>query len=183
MNGTVMPTRLPEVLVITPPIYQDYRGYFFESFHQDSFTKITGVKACFVQDNQSLSSRHVLRGLHFQNKHPQGKLVRVIFGKIFDVAVDLRFSSPTFGQWVGVLLSSCQQQQLWIPPGFAHGFMVLSRHALCLYKTTAYWDPEDQHCIIWSDPDINIAWPPHRPLLSLQDQCGLTLQAWMKQYG
>lgn len=183
MNGTVIPTRLPEVLVITPPIYQDDRGYFFESFHQASFANMTGINACFVQDNQSLSDRHVLRGLHFQKKHPQGKLVRVIFGKIFDVAVDLRFSSPTFGQWVGVLLSSRQQQQLWIPPGFAHGFMVLSRHALCLYKTTAYWDPEDQHCIIWSDPDINIAWPPYRPLLSLQDQCGLTLKAWMKQHG
>lgn len=183
MDATVTATLLPEVLIIQPAIHQDHRGYVFESFNQASFIKMTGIKSDFVQDNHSLSQRHVLRGLHCQVKHPQGKLIRVVEGTIFDVAVDIRPASPRFGQWVSVALSADNQKQLWVPAGFAHGFMTLSDQAQCLYKTTDYWYADDQCSIIWNDPDINVTWPNTTPILSTRDQQGISLQQWRHQHG
>jgi dTDP-4-dehydrorhamnose 3,5-epimerase len=170
----IIATNISDVLVIEPVIFGDERGFFFESFNQRNFGKATGVHTDFVQDNHSRSGRGVLRGLHYQVKNPQGKLVRVVRGAVFDVAVDIRLGSPTFGQWFGLELSEHNQKQLWIPPGLAHGFLVLSESADFLYKTTEYYAPENERCIIWNDPDLDIAWPDvgSAPKLSIKDQNG-----------
>jgi dTDP-4-dehydrorhamnose 3,5-epimerase len=166
----VTPTTIPEVLVIEPKVFGDDRGFFFESFNAMAFKQATGLRCEFVQDNHSKSIKNVLRGLHYQIMQPQGKLVRVIQGEVFDVAVDLRKSSLTFGRWVGMRLSAENKQQLWIPEGFAHGFLVLSETAEFLYKTTAYYAPEHERSLLWSDPDIDIAWPLlEEPLLAAKD--------------
>jgi dTDP-4-dehydrorhamnose 3,5-epimerase len=168
-------TSIPDVLIIEPTVFGDDRGYFFESFNERRFAEITGsaIVPRFVQDNHSRSAKNVLRGLHYQIRQPQGKLVRVVTGEVFDVAVDIRKSSPTFGRWVGVVLSAENKRQLWIPEGFAHGFVVTSDSAECLYKTTDYWAPEHERYILWSDPDIGIAWPIEAaPTLSAKDQNG-----------
>jgi dTDP-4-dehydrorhamnose 3,5-epimerase len=150
---------IPEVILFEPKVFGDDRGFFFESFNDRVFEEATGLKRNFVQDNHSLSAKNVLRGLHCQIKQPQGKLVRVITGEVFDVAVDIRTSSPTFGQWVGVTLSAENKRQLWVPEGFAHGFLVVSDVAEFLYKTTDYWYPEYERSIVWNDPDLAIEWP------------------------
>ncbi|HSI52480.1 MAG: dTDP-4-dehydrorhamnose 3,5-epimerase [Ramlibacter sp.] len=155
----VIPTSLPEVLIIEPRVFGDERGFFMESFNQSAFEKATGVTANFVQDNHSRSAHGVLRGLHYQIRQAQGKLVRVTSGRVFDVAVDMRRSSPRFGQWAGVELSAENKRQLWVPPGFAHGFVVLSDSADFLYKTTDYYAPEFERAVAWNDPRIAIAWP------------------------
>ena len=170
MNLNVVPTAIPEVLILEPKVFGDDRGFFFESFNARAFEQATGVKRTFVQDNHSRSSRNVLRGLHYQIQHPQGKLVRVTIGEVFDVAVDLRKSSPTFGKWVGVVLSAENNRQLWVPEGFAHGFVVTSDYAEFLYKTTDYRYAEHERGIAWNDPDIGIIWPEiGTPLLSAKD--------------
>ena len=174
----VIPTALPEVLIVEPKVFGDARGFFFESFNQRVFQEKTGLNLEFVQDNHSRSSQGVLRGLHYQIQQPQGKLVRVALGSVFDVAVDIRRSSPRFGQWVGVELSEDNQRQMWSPPGFAHGFVVTSESADFLYKTTDYYAPEHERCILWSDSQINIHWPQLNHLkLSAKDQAGLSLSA------
>ena len=155
----VIPTSIAEVMIIEPKVFGDERGFFYESFNQKTFNETTGSHYQFVQDNHSRSSKGVLRGLHYQIEQPQGKLVRVVRGAVFDVAVDIRKSSPTFGQWVGVELSEDNHKQLWIPAGFAHGFLVLSDSADFLYKTTDYYAPQHERCIAWNDPEINIQWP------------------------
>ena len=164
---------IPEVVLIEPKVFGDARGFFFESFNQKAFNEATGTNHAFVQDNHSRSSRGVLRGLHYQIQQPQGKLVRVARGAVFDVAVDIRRSSPTFGQWVGAELTEDNQHQLWVPPGFAHGFVVLSESADFLYKTTDYYAPQHERCIAWNDPSIGISWPAlaqgQQPLLSAKD--------------
>lgn len=168
---------IPEVIVFIPKTFGDDRGFFFESFHQAQFEKAIGKKITFVQDNHSRSVKNVLRGLHYQIQQPQGKLVRVAQGEIFDVAVDMRASSPTFGQWVGERLSAENKHQLWIPEGFAHGFVVLSDTAEVLYKTTQYWAPEYERCLAWNDEKIQIAWPfDNQPLLSIKDAQGVFLE-------
>ncbi len=168
---------IPDVVLIEPKVFGDARGFFYESFNQRAFNEATGTDHSFVQDNHSRSSRGVLRGLHYQIRQPQGKLVRVVQGAVFDVAVDIRKSSPTFGQWVGEELSADNHRQLWVPPGFAHGFMVLSATAEFLYKTTDYYAPQYERCIAWNDPDLAIAWPDvgRAPLLSGKDQLGQSL--------
>ncbi|MDF3036059.1 MAG: dTDP-4-dehydrorhamnose 3,5-epimerase [Paucimonas sp.] len=168
----VIPTALEGVLIIEPRVFGDDRGFFFESFNEVRFRELTGVSAAFVQDNHSKSMRNVLRGLHYQIRQPQGKLVRVVAGEVFDVAVDLRKGSPTFGKWEGVILSAGNKRQLWIPEGFAHGFIVTSDSAEFLYKTTDYWAPEHERSILWNDPDLAIAWPQGmgEPLLSEKDR-------------
>ena len=169
----VTPTSIPDVLVIEPKVFGDARGFFYESFNQKAFNQATGLNLNFVQDNHSRSSKGVLRGLHYQIQQPQGKLVRVVRGAVFDVAVDIRKSSPTFGQWVGMELSEENHKQLWIPAGFAHGFMVTSEMAEFLYKTTDYYAPEQERCIAWDDPDIGIQWPSGvNPQLSAKDLAG-----------
>jgi len=173
----VMKTDIPEVLIIEPQVFGDERGFFFESFNQRAWEETTGLRTEFVQDNHSRSARNVLRGLHYQIRHPQGKLVRVIAGEVFDVAVDIRKSSPTFGKWVGAFLSSGDKRQFWVPPGFAHGFVVLSNFAEFLYKTTDYWYPEHERTIAWNDPDLAIEWPiDGEPLLSRKDAEGKTFR-------
>lgn len=167
----VTPTRIPDVLVIEPKLFGDARGFFLESFNQAAFHAGTGLDVTFVQDNHSRSTRGVLRGLHYQLHQPQGKLVRVVRGAVFDVAVDIRRGSPTFGLWAGTELSEDNHRQLWIPPGLAHGFLVLSESADFLYKTTAYYAPQHERAIVWNDPDIGIEWPlAESPLLSSKDQ-------------
>lgn len=176
MPYTVTPTAIPEVLVLEPKVFGDARGFFFESFNQRDFEQATGVKATFVQDNHSKSAKGVLRGLHYQLQHPQGKLVRVVQGEVFDVAVDLRRSSPTFGKWVGEVLSADNKKQLWVPPGFAHGFLVLSETAEFLYKTTDYWYPEHERSLLWNDSQVGITWPlDGQPLLAAKDAAALEL--------
>lgn len=166
----ITPTRIPDVLVLEPEVFHDARGFFCESFNQREFDAATGTRFTFVQDNHSRSGRNVLRGLHYQIRQPQGKLVRVVHGAVFDVAVDLRRSSATFGRWVGTELSAGNRKQLWIPPGFAHGFLVLSAAADSLYKTTDYHAPQHERCIRWDDPALAIAWPLQQPpLLSERD--------------
>jgi dTDP-4-dehydrorhamnose 3,5-epimerase len=167
-------TPLDGVLVLEPKVFGDARGFFFESFNAHHFETVTGVHNGFVQDNHSRSARGVLRGLHYQIRQPQGKLVRVVSGEVFDVAVDLRRSSPTFGKWFGDRLSAENKRQLWIPAGFAHGFVVLSESADFLYKTTDYWAPEHERCIAWNDPDLAINWPLDgmTPLVSAKDAQG-----------
>lgn len=169
----VISTKIPDVLVIEPSAFDDERGFFFESYNKKLFSAATGVQAQFVQDNHSCSRRHVLRGLHYQIQQPQGKLVRVVVGEVFDVAVDLRRSSPSLGCWIGYHLSAENKHQLWIPVGFAHGFLVLSEYAEFLYKTTDYYAPEQERCIRWDDPDLAIVWPLEDvPLISVKDQAG-----------
>ena len=173
---------IPDVVLIEPKVFGDARGFFFESFNQKAFNEATGTHFQFVQDNHSRSGRGVLRGLHYQVQQPQGKLVRVARGAVFDVAVDIRKSSATFGQWVGVELSEDNHRQLWVPAGFAHGFLVLSESADFLYKTTDYYAPEHERCIAWDDPAIGIDWPlaAHgiaAPLLSDKDRAGVPLAA------
>jgi dTDP-4-dehydrorhamnose 3,5-epimerase len=173
----VIPTVILEVLVIEPRIFSDARGFFYESFNERDFSEAIGVKTAFVQDNHSRSNKAVLRGLHYQVRKPQGKLVRVVRGAVFDVAVDIRRSSPTFGQWAGAELTEDNHKQFWVPAGFAHGFLVLSDTADFLYKTTDYYSAEDERCIAWNDPDLAIQWPLAAldglgPLLSVKDQQG-----------
>jgi dTDP-4-dehydrorhamnose 3,5-epimerase len=166
---------IPDVLLLEPSIFGDDRGFFFESFNERSFEQLTGQQVRFVQDNHSRSMQRVLRGLHYQIHHPQGKLIRVISGEIFDVAVDIRRHSSTFGHWVGERLSATNAKQLWIPEGFAHGFLVLSEHAEVLYKTSNYWSPQHECCIAWNDETLGILWPlEDDPILSKKDQNGLS---------
>lgn len=172
----VIPTAIPDVLIIEPKVFGDERGFFFESFNSLAFSQATGLTHNFVQDNHSRSGRGVLRGLHYQFKQPQGKLVRVVRGAVFDVAVDIRKSSPTFGQWVGVELTEHNHRQLWVPPGLAHGFLVTSESADFLYKTTDYYAPEHERCLLWNDPAIGIEWPlDGEPQLSAKDKVGQRL--------
>ena len=171
------PTRIPDVLLIEPKIFGDDRGFFFESFNRRAFHEATGLDVDFVQDNHSKSARNVLRGLHYQLAQSQGKLVRVTQGEVFDVAVDIRHGSPTYGQWVGEILSAENKKQLWIPAGLAHGFVVLSETAEFLYKTTDYYAPQHERCIAWNDPDLAIAWPIEgQPLLSAKDAAGIAFR-------
>lgn len=171
------PTAIADVLIIEPRVFGDARGFFFESFNKKAFAQVTGLDVEFVQDNHSRSARGVLRGLHYQIEQPQGKLVRVVRGAVFDVAVDLRTSSATFGQWVGAELSEENQRQMWVPPGFAHGFLTLSESADFLYKTTDYYAPQFECCIAWDDPALAIAWPlaGQGPQVSAKDRAGVLL--------
>lgn len=170
----ITPSSIPEVLIVEPTVFGDDRGFFYESFNQKLWDEAVGGNTVFVQDNHSRSARNVLRGLHYQIRHPQGKLVRVTVGEVFDVAVDLREKSATFGEWVGVTLSAANKRQLWVPEGFAHGFVVLSEAAEFLYKTTDYWYPEFERSIIWNDPELAIQWPLEgEPLLAKKDAAGL----------
>ena len=187
MPYTVTPTTLPEVLILEPKVFGDARGFFFESFNQRDFSNATGLDVQFVQDNHSRSVKGVLRGLHYQIQHPQGKLVRVTHGAVFDVVVDMRRSSPRFGQWAGVALTADNFRQLWVPPGFAHGFVVTSESAEFLYKTTDYWYPEHERSLLWNDPALGIDWPlQEAPQLATKDAAAKTLaqadifetQAW-----
>lgn len=169
----VTKTAIPEVLIVEPTVFGDERGFFFESFNQQAWLEKTGLTRTFVQDNHSRSVQGVLRGLHYQIEQAQGKLVRVVAGEVYDVAVDIRKSSPTFGKWVGVHLSEQNKKQLWVPEGFAHGFFVLSEVAEFLYRTTDYYAPEHERCIIWNDPDLAIDWPGDvQPRLSEKDALG-----------
>ena len=173
----IVTTEIADVLIIEPKVFGDERGFFFESFNQRRFNELTGTNLQFVQDNHSRSAKNVLRGLHYQIQQPQGKLVRVVQGSVYDVAVDIRRSSATFGQHVGVELSAENKRKLWVPPGFAHGFVVLSDTAEFLYKTTDYWAPEFERSIAWNDPAINIQWPIQgEPSLSAKDQQGKSLK-------
>lgn len=172
----VTATAIPDVLVLEPRVFEDNRGFFLESYNQKRFDDAVGRNVHFLQDNHSRSVRHVLRGLHYQIHQPQGKLVHVIAGEVFDVAVDLRRSSPTFGKFVSMVLSAANKKQLWIPEGFAHGFLVLSEAAEFLYKTADYYSPQDERCVIWNDPTIGIDWPKDgKPILSAKDLLGLPL--------
>lgn len=172
----VHPTSIPDLLVIEPTVFGDERGFFYESFNARRFLELSGIDAVFVQDNHSKSAKNVLRGLHYQISQPQGKLVRVTSGAVFDVAVDLRRSSPTFGRWEGLELSAENKRQLWIPPGFAHGFVVTSESAEFLYKTTDYWAPQYERSLLWNDPALGIVWPlDGAPLLSGKDVQGQLL--------
>lgn len=176
MPYTVAPTELPEVLILEPKVFADPRGFVFESFNAREFARATGLSRTFVQDNHSRSAGGVLRGLHYQIQQPQGKLVRVLAGAIFDVAVDLRRSSPTFGRWTGVCLSAEDRRQLWIPEGFGHGFLVTSESAEVLYKVTEYWAPEHERSVRWDDPTIGIAWPhAGEPLIAAKDAAACRL--------
>ena len=169
----IISTTIPDVLILEPRVFGDERGFFFESFNERTWLDLTGLETRFVQHNHSRSAQYVLRGLHYQIQHPQGKLVRVIAGEVFDVAVDIRRSSPTFGHCFGTLLSAGNKRQMWVPSGFAHGFCVTSDHAEFLYLTTDYWAPEHERCIAWNDPDLAIAWPvTASPLVSAKDQQG-----------
>ncbi|MDO9597639.1 MAG: dTDP-4-dehydrorhamnose 3,5-epimerase [Azoarcus sp.] len=172
----VIPTSIPDVLILAPKVFGDSRGFFLESFNARAFREATELDVSFVQDNHSRSGKGVLRGLHYQLQQPQGKLVRVVRGRVFDVAVDVRRSSPTFGQWAGAELSEDNHHQLWVPPGFAHGFVVLSESADFLYKTTDYYAPQHERCIAWNDPAIGIDWQfDGEPLLSAKDKEGKLL--------
>jgi dTDP-4-dehydrorhamnose 3,5-epimerase len=178
MGIKVTETALPEVKIIEPKVFGDARGYFYESFNARDFAELVAPGVEFVQDNHSRSSKGVLRGLHYQIEHAQGKLVRVVEGEVFDVAVDIRKSSPNFGKWAGVVLSDENCRQLWVPPGFAHGFVVLSDAAQFLYKTTDYWFPEHERCIAWNDPEIGIDWRIEgEPTLAAKDAAGKRLSA------
>ncbi|MBH8553155.1 dTDP-4-dehydrorhamnose 3,5-epimerase [Nostocaceae cyanobacterium CENA357] len=170
-------TKIHDLLVIEPQIFEDDRGFFYESYNERVFLETVGISEHFVQDNHSRSSKNVLRGLHYQIQQPQGKLIRVVSGTVFDVAVDLRKSSPTFGQWVGTNLTAENKRQLWIPTGFAHGFLVLSEYAEVLYKTTNYYAPQHERTILWNDPNLAIAWPIQtEPILSTKDKVAKLLQ-------
>ena len=175
----VINTSIPEVIIFEPKVFGDDRGFFLESFNQQVFNAATGLTVNFVQDNHSRSAKNVLRGLHYQIEQPQGKLVRVTQGEVFDVAVDMRKSSATFGQWVGTHLSAENKHQMWVPAGFAHGFLVLSEYAEFLYKTTEFYAPQHECCLAWNDPEVGIEWPliNGEPLLSGKDKLGLSLSA------
>ena len=174
----VTPTALPEVLVLEPKVFGDDRGFFFESYNRRAFLEATGLDVDFVQDNHSRSAKNVLRGLHYQLEQSQGKLVRATVGSVFDVAVDIRKRSPNFGRWVGVELSAENKKMMWVPPGFAHGFLVLSEFAEFLYKTTDYYAPQHERSILWNDPTIGVQWPlTAAPLLSSKDQTAYPLQS------
>lgn len=170
----ITPCIIADVLLIEPRVFGDERGFFLESFNQRAFNEATGLDLQFVQDNHSRSVRNVLRGLHYQAVQPQGKLVRVVAGEVFDVAVDIRPDSPTYGKWAGEVLSASNKRQLWVPPGLAHGFLVLSESADFLYKTTDYYAPEHERCIAWDDPTLAIEWPlaGEQPVLSAKDLAG-----------
>jgi dTDP-4-dehydrorhamnose 3,5-epimerase len=165
----VIKTKLQDCVIIEPNVFGDDRGFFLETFQTERYEKLAGIKIPFVQDNHSRSSKGVLRGLHFQKAKPQGKLIRVVRGKVYDVAVDIREDSSTFGQWVAIILSEENKTQLWVPPGFAHGFLVLSDTADFEYKCTDYYDPSDERTILWNDPDLDIRWPINNPILSEKD--------------
>ena len=172
----VTPTAISGVLLLEPRVFADARGYFFESYNERAFAEATGIAAKFVQDNHSRSVKNTVRGLHYQIQQAQGKLVRVVAGEIFDVVVDLRRSSPSFGKWVGHRLSAENKNMLWIPPGFAHGFAVLSEEADFLYKITDYWAPQHERTLLWNDPDLAIAWPlAGEPILAAKDRAGKRL--------
>ncbi|MBV8270731.1 MAG: dTDP-4-dehydrorhamnose 3,5-epimerase [Cupriavidus sp.] len=171
-------TVLPEVLILEPQVHADQRGFFYESFNEKDFEAATGLRRSFVQDNHSHSVKNVLRGLHYQVDRPQGKLVRVVSGEVFDVAVDVRAGSPNYGKWVGVVLSVLNKRQLWVPEGFAHGFLVLSAHADVLYKTTDYYHPGSERALAWNDPALGILWPcTEQPILSEKDACAPNLKS------
>ncbi|OQW69524.1 MAG: dTDP-4-dehydrorhamnose 3,5-epimerase [Proteobacteria bacterium ST_bin12] len=173
----VVKTSIPDVIIFEPKVFGDDRGFFFESFNAKTFEQTIGLNPHFVQDNHSKSAKNVLRGLHYQIEQAQGKLARVTQGEVFDVAVDLRASSPTFGKWESTILSAENKRQMWIPPGFAHGFLVLSDTAEFLYKTTDFYAPQHECCLKWDDPTVAIEWPTHAsPLLSAKDSMGLSLQ-------
>ncbi|HEX4976149.1 MAG TPA: dTDP-4-dehydrorhamnose 3,5-epimerase [Pseudomonadales bacterium] len=172
----VIDTEIPEVKIIEPKVFGDERGFFLETFQAKRYRDDAGINLEFVQDNYSRSSKDVLRGLHFQKKNPQGKLVRVVRGEVYDVAVDIRCQSPTFGRWVGAVLSEQNKRQLWVPPGFAHGFLVLSDCADFEYKCTDYYDPSDEGCLLWNDASLAIDWPIDTPLLSNKDQAGMSFE-------
>ncbi len=177
MKLTVTQTTLAGVMVLEPTVFGDERGFFYESFNAQDFAAATGLNRTFVQDNHSGSARNVLRGLHYQTQYPQGKLVRVLAGEVFDVAVDLRRRSSTFGQWIGVTLSAQNRRQLWIPEGFAHGFLTLSERAEVHYKTTEFWHPEFERCLLWNDAEVGIEWPiTEAPTLSSKDRMGQPLR-------
>lgn len=170
----ILSTKISDALIFEPKVFGDERGFFFESFNERIFNELSGQQIRFVQDNHSLSGKNILRGLHYQIKQAQGKLVRVVCGEVFDVAVDLRMQSSTFRQWVGVHLSAENKRQFWVPPGFAHGFVVLSDYAELLYKTSDYYAPEHERCIRWDDPAFNITWPiDSNPILSDKDKQGI----------
>jgi dTDP-4-dehydrorhamnose 3,5-epimerase len=171
----VIDTKIADVKIIEPKVFGDERGFFLETFQSEKYKRELNIKDDFVQDNHSRSAKNVLRGLHFQRKNPQGKLVRVVKGEVFDVAVDIRPESPTFKQWVGVYLSEDNKTQFWIPPGLAHGFVVISDYADFEYKCTNYYDPESEGCLFWNDPEIGIDWPVTNPILSEKDKLGLCL--------
>ena len=172
----ISPTAIPDVLIIEPKVFGDERGFFFESYNERAFAEATGIAAKFVQDNHSRSVKNTLRGLHYQIQQAQGKLVRVVAGEVFDVVVDIRRSSPTFGQWVGEKLSADNKKMMWIPAGLAHGFAVLSDYADFLYKTTDYWAPQHERTLLWNDPDLAIAWPlAGEPILAAKDRAGKRL--------
>ena len=173
----VVRTGIPEVLLLEPKVFEDGRGFFLESYNQRAFRDATGLDVRFVQDNHSRSARGVLRGLHYQIRQPQGKLLRVVSGEIFDVAVDLRKSSPTFGKWAGFSLSAASKKIAWVPPGFAHGFLVTTEHAEVLYKTTDYYAPEQERTLLWNDPQVGVRWPSAagEPVLNERDRKGALL--------
>lgn len=172
----VIKTDISDVKIIKPQVFGDERGFFLETFEQKRYQEMLDIDLNFVQDNHSRSQKNVLRGLHFQQKNPQGKLVRVVRGEVFDVAVDVRRDSKTYGKWVGVFLSEENKTQLWIPPGLAHGFVVLSDIADFEYKCTNYYDPLSEECLLWNDPTVNVHWPVSTPLLSTKDKLGKSLQ-------
>lgn len=176
MPITVIPAAIPDILIVEPEMFGDSRGWFFESFNEKDFSAALGQQVTFVQDNHSFSKKSILRGLHYQIEQAQGKLVRVCRGSVFDVVVDLRQSSKTYGQWMGVELSAESKKQLWIPPGFAHGFLALSGEVECFYKTTDYWHAASEQCLMWNDPLLNIQWPDvgSQPILSARDLQGLS---------
>ena len=172
----VVKTNIPDVLILEPKVYKDERGFFYESFNAREFEEKIDADGRFVQDNHSRSIKNVLRGLHYQIRQSQGKLMRVIAGEVYDIAVDIRKSSPTFGQWTANVLSDQNRRALWVPAGFAHGFLVVSEYAEFEYKTTDYWGPQYERCIIWNDPLLNIPWPLHdAPIVSIKDQNGVAL--------
>lgn len=171
----IIRTKLKDCVIIEPKLFSDARGFFIETFQADRYANLANITLPFVQDNHSHSSKDVLRGLHFQKTKPQGKLVRVVHGEVYDVAVDLRHDSPTFGQWEAVILTEENKTQFWVPPGFAHGFLVLSDTADFEYKCTDYYDPSDEVSILWNDPDLNISWPITSPILSDKDAGGVRL--------
>ncbi|MBI3772456.1 MAG: dTDP-4-dehydrorhamnose 3,5-epimerase [Gammaproteobacteria bacterium] len=176
-------TKIPDVLILEPKVFGDERGFFYESYNRAVFRELTGIDTDFVQDNHSRSATNVLRGLHYQIQQPQGKLVRAVMGEIYDVVVDIRRGSPTFGRWDGIYLSSANKRQLWVPAGFAHGFLVVSDYAEVLYKTTDYWAPQYERSIAWNDPRLAIDWPLiDEPILSAKDQAGVPL-AQAELYG
>ena len=171
----IIDTPIADVKLIRPTVFSDERGHVFEAFQQDRYQQLLGIQHSFVQDNSVYSSQGVLRGSHFQTEQPQGKLIRVSHGSIFDVAVDIRLNSPTYGQWYSTILSADNHLQLWIPPGLAHGFLTLSKHAVCEYKLTDYYNPAAEYCLAWNDPTLNIKWPTNEPLLSTKDRLAKTL--------